>query len=264
MPAIAAEIDSIHVTITPVQCFGLRNGAIQVDTVFGGVKPFFYSLDGQTFTTNPTFDRLWAGEYTLYVRDASGETKDWDITVKEPFELKVRLVASDTNVLAGEVLTLRALASVETDFLKELAWTPLELFQKQDTIRHQLFISETTQFSIVVTDHRGCTASDELTVSVNETKLYFPNVINPSSPSDSYFTVFAGDGVRRVVSLQVFSREGSLVFERLDFQPNAPLQGWGGRWNGKRAPNGVYPYLAKVEMLDGKQKWYEGTVTLVN
>ncbi len=261
--ASSSEVDSIRAIVTPVQCFGLRNGVIHVDTVYGGEKPFFYSLDGQTFTTNPSFERLWAGEYMLYVRDASGGTKSWPYLVKEPAELEVKLVVSATTVVAGESLNIRALASVETEFLQQIEWRPPALFPQQDTLRHTVSISESTQFAIIVHDKYGCAARDELTVEVEKTNIYFPNVIKPGSAADANFTVFAGEGVRRVVSLQVYSRGGSLVFERLDFQPNAPLLGWGGRWDGKSAQTGVYPYLAVVEFWDGKQKRYEGSVTVV-
>jgi len=262
--ARSSEVDSIRVIVTPVQCYGLRNGVIHVDTVFGGEKPYFYSLDGQTFTTNPTFDLLWAGDYLLYVRDASGGTKSWPFLIQEPDELMVKLVVNSSSIMAGEPFNIRALASVETDFLQTIVWQPASVFSRQDTLRHTLNISESTQFSVTIGDHHGCTASDELTVEVEETNLYFPNVINPGSASDAYFTVFAGEGVRRVVSLQIYSRGGSMVFERQDFQPNAPLQGWGGRWNGKVAQSGVYPYLAVVEFWNGKLIQYEGEITLVN
>jgi hypothetical protein len=261
--AKASEVDSVRTIVTPVQCFGLRNGMIQVDTVFGGEKPFYYSLDGQTFTTNPTFDHLWAGEYTLYVRDASGGTKDWPITVKEPAELQVQLQVSKTTVLAGERFSIRAITNVEPEFLQQIEWRPPGLFDWQDTLRHSIEISEPTWFAVIVRDYNNCTASDNLMMEVEKTNLYFPNVIKPGSASDAYFTVFAGEGVQRVVSLQIYNRAGSLVFERRDFQPNAPLQGWGGRWEGQNVQAGVYPYLAIVEFLDGKQIRYEGTVTVV-
>lgn len=260
----ASVIDSVRTIVTPVQCYGLRNGVIQVDTVYGGERPFFYSLDGQSFTTNPTFDHLWAGDYTLYVRDASGGVNHWPIQVKEPGELQVKLLASELNITAGKPLTLRAIINVEPEFLAQIKWRPPALFPKQDTLRQQLSISETTQFAVIIRDFNDCTASSELTVEVEQTNLYFPNVIKPGSATDAYFTVFAGEGVRRVVSLQIYSRGGALVFERLDFPPNAPLLGWGGRWDNRTAQSGVYPYLAVVEFQDGKQARYEGTVTVVN
>lgn len=262
--ATASGVDSVRVVVTPVQCFGLRNGVIQVDSVFGGQKPYYYSLDGQSFTTNPIFDRLWAGEYILHVRDASGGTRIWNVVVKEPAELLVKLIASDSVVVAGEPVQLRALSSVEPEFLSEIIWRPPFLFQRQDTLRQTVQISETTQFAVIIRDYNGCTADFDVTVEVEKSNVYFPNVIQPGSPADAYFTVFAGEGVRRVVSLQVFSRGGALIYEQTDFPPNAPLEGWGGRWDGRFAQPGVYPWLAVIEYLDGKIQRFEGTVTLVN
>ena len=260
----AIEIDSVRTIVTPVQCYGLRDGKIEVDTVFGGKKPFYYSLDGQSFTTNPIFDRLWAGDYTLHVRDSMGMTNSLMIRVKEPLELQVKLVASDPVVVAGQNFEIRAETNVEPEFIHEMEWIPHDSFQYQDTLRHTISISESTQFFIIVRDQHGCTAIGDLTVEVEKALLYIPNVIKPGSASDAYFTIFAGEGVRRVVSLQIYSRVGSLVFERRDFQPNAPLQGWGGRWDGENVQVGVYPYLVVIEFLDGKQARYEGTVTVVN
>lgn len=262
--AHAGEVDSLRTMVTHVQCFGLRNGMIHVDTVFGGEKPYFYSLDGQTFTTNPTFERLRAGQYLLYVRDASGDTKSWPMVVKEPAELQVKLVASAPLVVAGEAVDLRAIVNVEPEFIQQIEWRPGAVFERQDTLRQSVKISEGTWFAVIVRDFNNCTASDNVMVEVEKTNIYFPNVIKPGSESDAYFTAFAGEGVSRIVSLQVYSRNGSLVFERNDFQPNAPLQGWGGRWDGKVAQAGVYPYLAVIEFLDGKQQHFEGTVTVVN
>ena len=260
----AGEIDSVRAKVAPVQCFGLRNGVILIDTVFGGEKPFFYSLDGQTYTTNPIFDRLWAGDYMLHVRDASGATKSWPIKVKEPAFLDIKLLVSDLSVVAGGTVSIRALTSVEPEFLNQIEWWPAHLFPKQDTLRHTIPITETTQIAVIVHDQNGCMASDETTVEVEKANLYFPNVIKPGSATNAYFTVFAGEGVQQVVSLQVFSRTGSMVFERLDFLPNAPQLGWDGLWNGKSVESGVYPYLAVVALLDGKKIRYEGTVTVVN
>jgi len=260
----STEVDSIHTVVTPVQCYGLRNGMIKVDTVYGGEGPFYYSLDGQTFTTNPVFDRLWAGEYSLYLRDASGGISIWPVKIKEPAELQVRLVASEPKVSAGASLKLRALASVESEFLQQIEWLPHALFPRQDTLKQTVTIAEPTEFSITVQDFKGCKATDRVMVEVEEPRVYIPNAIKPGSASDAYFTVFSGEGVRRIVSLQVYSRGGSMIFERLDFQPNAPLLGWAGRWNGKTAQAGVYPYLVVVEFGDGKKVRYEGTVTVVN
>ena len=57
-PAQASCIDSVRLNIRSVQCFGLRNGAIVIDSVYGGEKPFYFSIDGLSFSTRPVFEDL--------------------------------------------------------------------------------------------------------------------------------------------------------------------------------------------------------------
>ena len=231
--------------------------------VYGGQAPYFYSIDGQSFTTNPIFDRLWAGEYTLSIRDALGQTKNWLIKVKEPANLQVKLVGNNSTLAAGDALELRAIVNLEPDFVQHIQWEPQDYFPQQDLSKQIIHPTQATEFTVTVHDYNGCTVSDRFKVEVEDAKLFFPNVIKPGSDSDAYFTLFSGEGVRRVVSLQVYSRSGALIFERESFPPNAPLDGWDGYWEGKVAQAGVYPYLAVVEFWDGKQLRYEGTVTLI-
>lgn len=99
--AVADCVDSIRWSIQPVQCNGLRNGFLYIDHVFGGNPPYYFSLDGQSLSTRPTFYWLAAGEYTLRVKDDSGCTREWLIVMTEPELLQVKLRTSDTLVVAG-------------------------------------------------------------------------------------------------------------------------------------------------------------------
>jgi hypothetical protein len=101
-------------------------------------------------------------------------------------------------------------------------------------------------------------------VAVEQTNLYFPNAFSPDSNQDNYFTLHAGEGVERIVLLQVFNRGGNMVFEKRNFAPNDPQSGWNGKWQGRRAPTGVYPWVAQVQFLDGTKRRYSGGVTLIN
>lgn len=257
-------MDSVWLDVKSVQCYGLRNGVIRIDTVFGGEKPFYYSIDGQSFSTNPTFDRLWPGIYTMYVRDASGCVKQWPVTVAEPEELRVQLFYPKDTLMAGETAQLRAVVTPEDIPISAIEWRPPDMFQVQGTLSQNVIVSQTTTFAIEIRTPGGCVARDQATVEVEPVNLFFPNVIKPGSNQDAYFTVFAGEGVARVVALQVYSRGGGIMFERRDFSPNDPLKGWNGRWRGKTVQTGVYPWLALVEYFDGRQKYFRGSVTVVN
>jgi hypothetical protein len=262
--ALGTCVDSIRVVVRPVQCFGLRNGVIKVDTVYGGEKPFYYSLDGQSFSTRPVFESLWSGDYTVYVRDASGCILPTEVFVPEPEVLKVTLMASDESVEAGIPIQLKAVVSPENTDIRSISWRPPYLFGSQASLEQEVRLSDTTTIAIEITNHDRCIARDQVTIQIEKTNVYMPNVISTNSSTEAYFTVFAGEGVAKVLSLQIYSRNGSLVFERENFAPNDPLKGWNGRWRGKVVQSGVYPYLAVLEYLDGRKKSFQGSITVLN
>lgn len=259
----ASCADSVRFDITPASCFDQRDGKVRIDTVFGGEKPFYYSIDGQNFSTNPVFDRLKADEYVIYVRDASGCITAFYALVEEPEELKVYLSASDSMVVAGDVITLHAEVTPSNASLAEIIWRPPFLFDNPESLHQTIRVNDTTTFAIIVTDSLGCTARAQVFVGVEQTQLYFPNAIAPGSDNNGWFTVFSGEGVTEIESLQVYSRGGALVFERKNFAPNDPLKGWNGRTKGKYVQAGVYSWLAIIKFLDGTQRHFEGTITVL-
>ena len=261
--SFAACVDSIDLEIHSVECYGLRNGFIKVSAVYGGEKPFYYSIDGQSFSTNSAFDRLWPGAYTVYVRDASGCVKQWQAVVPEPEELEVYLFSDKDTVAEGETVNLQAVVTPPGIALQAIEWRPPDLFQVQDSLNQTVRLAETTNFAIEVRTPDGCLARDQITVAVDKTNLYFPNVIRPGSNQDAYFTLFAGEGISRIVSMLIYSRGGSVVFERDNFPPNDPLKGWNGRWGSKPVQPGVYLWVAEIEYLSGKRRQYQGNVTVV-
>lgn len=258
-----ACIDSLWYQIDTVQCNGFRNGKIKVEQVFGGQAPYYYSIDGQSFSTNPTFDHLWAGEYILSVRDASGCVSTMSLNLTEPEKLAIRIQASDSSIIAGKPLLLRALISPENAVLKSILWQPTHLFPKQDTIRQQVVISETIDFSVEITNDKGCVTRNKLTVFVEQINIYFPNALKPGSAEDAYFTVYSGEGVQKVNTLMIYSRTGAQVFEQHDFLPNDPKKGWNGQWNGQRVQAGVYLWVAELVFLDGTLQRFDGSITVV-
>ena len=259
----ASCADSLKFDITPASCYDQRDGVVRIDSVYGGEKPFYFSIDGYNFSTNPVFDRLKANDYTIYVRDASGCITQFYVKIEEPEELKVYLNASDSSVVSGDFITLKAMVTPYNARLEEIVWRPPFLFADPENLQQTVRVNDSTTFAIIVTDSLGCTARAQVFVNVEQTQLYFPNVIAPGSDNDGWFTVFSGEGVREIASLQVYSRGGGLVFEREHFAANDPLKGWNGRAKGKYAQAGVYAWLAVIEFLDGSKRRYEGSITVL-
>jgi hypothetical protein len=261
----ATCIDSIWVKVTPVQCFGLRNGKIRIDSVFGGKKPYYYSIDGQTFSTRPEFESLWTGEYVIYIRDATNCIYTNAVLVKEPEELKTHIMAVDTSVEIGLPVLLSAEVYPASSSIASVEWRPPNLFNSitSASLQQTIYPEESTRIAVEIRDQNGCAARDQIAIHIEKTMVFIPNIIKPGSNQNAYFTIFAGDAVARVLYLQVYSRNGGLIFEQHDFQPNDPLKGWNGRWRGRYAEPGVYAYLAEVLYQNGKHGRFEGSLTIV-
>lgn len=260
----ASCVDTVLLNVKPVQCFGLRNGVIEVTEVHGYYPPYYFSLDGQTFSTRPVFDLLWAGEYLLHVRDSTGCVKVFPVMVPEPEELKVDLDVNDNSIKAGEEFQIKATVYPPTTQLTAILWRPPSLFPNQNQLVQTVSVAEDTDFAIEIRNANGCIARDNLSVTVEQINLYVPNAFSPGSNQNNYFTLFSGEGIKRVVYLQVYGRSGHLIFENRNFQPNDPLMGWNGKWRNRLAPPGYYVWMAEVEYLDGSRERLKGGVALVH
>ncbi len=256
-------VDTILVSVSPVTCNGLRDGAFRVILVEGGQSPYQFSIDNLNFSTNPVFDRLWAGNYILWVRDDTGCLFKNEINIPEPVLLEAKLNTSKTKVKAGEFFTLDVDVEPFGQEIVAVNWRPPTLFDVQNVYVQNISISETTTFAVEIINTGGCVARDHLTVEVEKTDVFIPNIFKPGSNQDSYFTVFAGEGVKIVKSLSVYNRWGTKVFENTNFPANDPFKGWNGKWNGKTAAPGVYLWVAEIEQLDGKIRNEKGDLTLV-
>ena len=90
--------------------------------------------------------------------------------------------------------------------------------------------TETFTYEITVTDANGCTASDEITITVDDTRqVFIPNAFSPDGDGfNDYFFVNAGIDVEIIQSLKIFDRWGSLVFSNNNLLPNDFESGWNG------------------------------------
>jgi len=82
-PAIelAAQIFSNNVTHVCVP--GQNTGSFEV-SAYGGFAPLTYSFNGGAFTSNNIYTNLFAGTYTVTVKDAHNCTKDVTVTITNP------------------------------------------------------------------------------------------------------------------------------------------------------------------------------------
>jgi gliding motility-associated-like protein len=95
----------------PAECLN-QNGSINVSAM-GGTAPLLYSIDGITYSPNPTFTGLSAGNYTVRVKDANGCITSSPATVT----LNNNIVAdagNNASICEGESIVLNGSSNAQT------------------------------------------------------------------------------------------------------------------------------------------------------
>jgi gliding motility-associated-like protein len=90
-------------TVTPVTCFGESDGSITV-TSSGGTAPYEYSITGDndgSYQTDPVFDTLSAGPYTVWTRDMYLCVTSNDITVLQPDSMVIAAATVSGSILCN-------------------------------------------------------------------------------------------------------------------------------------------------------------------
>ncbi|MEL6831374.1 MAG: choice-of-anchor L domain-containing protein [Bacteroidota bacterium] len=127
-------------------------------------------------------------------------------------------------------------------------------------------------YTLRIIDADGCLYEESFDLSATSEDIkdcapvYVPNSFSPNRDgiNDVFSVFFAPDSeVENIVSMQVYDRWGSLVFEQLNFNPLNGTIGWRGNHKGKPANPGAYIYSIKVVFSDGSTLQLSGDVTLI-
>ena len=147
------------VSVVNTTC-GNNNGQITVSGATGGDGTYYYSLDGNTYYTSPTFENLPSGSYTVYVAtvgDNCEATYNVTIGASSPF---TATATANSAVCPGASTTIAATGG-----------STYEWFDGSTLISTNSSVTVTpatqTQYACVVTNASGCQTTVYTTVSVN-------------------------------------------------------------------------------------------------
>ena len=248
-------------------CFGDKT-CISIPNVSGGAGPEYrFSInDGPLFSVDDCVE-VFAGVYDIQVFDNSGCSYDTSLIINQPEELILDL-GPDIEIDLGDSTTVVELVLEGPNIITDLNWEPNSDFDciNSECDRILIYPSVSTLYQVSVEDAMGCTAYDELFVSVNKTvRVFFPNVFSPNGDGfNDIFNLFTGKGIVSVDEFRVYDRWGNQMYEAFNITPNSGgTDGWDGRFKNTQVDIGVYTYFAKVTLLDRDQVNVRGDVTLV-
>lgn len=245
-------------------CHGYSDGALYFSGS-GGNPWYKYSLDGENFTGATAIGGLPSGNYTVYGIDSHGCEDEFTVKLNQPTILTVD-AGEDQQISLGNSALITA-TTFPFDRPVSLTWTSANDTSSfcKSCFSIEVIPPGTTSYLATIVDSTGCTATDEITIFVDDKKpIYVPNAISPNG--DGYnegFTLYGGVAARKINLLRVYNRWGALLFETHDIELNQPKLGWDGNFNGKKCNPGIYVFYAEVSFVDNKTKVFKGDINLL-
>ena len=168
----------------------------------------------------------------------------------------------DWTVSAGRLVTLHAQGSPD---IVKWNWTPPEYLSCTTCPTPEARPNLSTIYKVEVENNYGCKATDEMSLKItcDQGAVFLPTAFSPNRDGKNEWFYPIGRGIKEVVSMRVYDRWGSLVFERNHFQINTATAGWDGTWKDQVAPIGTYVYAIETVCEEGATFIFRGTVTIV-
>ena len=242
---------------------GDNGGQLRIDTVTGGTPPFEYSLDGVVFGNSPVFSSLFAGSYSLIVRDSFGcETER--IQNIAPAPVLTVDAGRDVTINLGDTILLSAITSADAPVFTWITSDSSQLQFNGQSIN--VSPQRTTTYVLQVVDSLSlCNERDIINVKVERVRrVYIPTAFSPNGDgTNDWFFIHGDRALVNIPVMRVFSRTGSMVFEGKDIMPNNNMMGWDGRFRGEELNPGIFVYYAEITFADGATEVFTGDVLLM-
>ena len=195
---------------------------------------------------------------TYTYTDATGCTN----TLIDVIEVRENTVYAgpDTSLFIGDSIQLLVFTS------DDLLWSPVTGLSCSDCTDPWASPQQTTTYWLTETDEYGCVAMDALTITVRtvpDMYIFSPNAFTPNGDSANDYFFLYGPDIVRINNLMVYDRWGNLLYHGLNLPANAETLGWDGTKGGLVAMEGVYAFVAEVELKGGMVIPVHGNITLL-
>lgn len=250
---------SYNANVVNISCFGFVDGQISLDSLNGGVAPYFINLDTLSGTA---FTGLEMGNYSLMIIDAEGCMQNFVTTIFEPTEVSIELNEDSVEIFLGETFSIESNYNVANP---TFYWTPIEYLDCDSCSNPIAAPHNDVTYEVVVIDENGCKAADTIFIAVEQERgIAIPTIFTPNNDgqNDKFTLLGNNPAVVIVEEFKVFDRHGGVMFEARNFELNDPLYGWDGKFRNLYVQSGSYTYQAIVKYVDEKKELFKGSVML--
>jgi len=108
---------------------------------------------------------------------------------------------------------------------------------------------------LTVTDNNGCKASQTINITSHCKDVHIPNTFTPNGDGINDKWVITGLEGDPSANVKIYNRQGELLFQSQGY-----TDAWGGTYNGKKLPAGVYFYVISTK---GANQVLSGSITII-
>ena len=243
------NITTESIVVKEPTCYGLSDGIVKSNTI-GKFSPFSYSWSNGSLDSISTVS---AGQYVVTVTDSTGCSVTSSIEVGEPAPLQVTDSISYSSCKTCD--------AGQAEIFVNGGIAPYSYEWSTGDTTSQIVALPEGKYGYMVTDSNGCSVSGEVSIiNTHEFNVFIPNAFTPNGDGNNdYLEAFGNRLNWKKMSIQIFSREGTLVFES-----NQPDFKWDGKYMGQSLSSGVYVYVFKVTYLDTHvDEMRNGSITII-
>lgn len=246
--------------VNPTCVTNPADGSITLQ-VSGGTLPYSFNWSNGSAWQN--LSNIPPGTYTVTVTDANQCSSNATVVLTYRFDFSVQ-ASAPVNIAYGDSAVLSyTLTGVVTDSTSAYSniWSPSFGLSCTDCSSPGASPSVTTVYQIQIQNYAGCTASDNVTVTVSaDYTIFTPNAFTPNNDGNNdVFTIYGKLNTVAYLDIQIFNRWGEKVFSSNDHHFS-----WDGKYKGVLQNPGVYVWLLKLTYLDGhREELRKGTVSLI-
>ncbi|MEO8821900.1 MAG: gliding motility-associated C-terminal domain-containing protein, partial [Ginsengibacter sp.] len=213
-------------------------------------------------SSSPTASPVSSTNYQVIGSDSKGCFKDTSYVPVKVYPIPEADAGPDQNINVGR--QVKIVPKISQD-VTSVEWTPSIGIVSRDYPSITVNPTQSLEYTLRVKNDGGCTAEDKVSVYVlcDNANIFVPNTFSPNGDGVNDIFYPRGNGVFKILNLQIFSRWGEVVFDKSNFNPNDATSGWDGTFKGKPLPPDVFVYILKVVCDNNSTLVFKGNIALM-
>lgn len=187
------------ITLAQPTCYGYSNGEITI-TPSGGLEPYTYLWSNGD--TTQTISNLAAGNYSVIVNDAIGQTLGGFFTVPQPDQIVVQgIVTNATMNQPNGAIDITAVSNTSGNYTWEWTSNNTQSFNPSSLDQTNLMAG---LYKLIITDANGCQSTTSFQVNKIITPFNKPGFTLPGSNNNPSAISIQGNDTETIQDTKIY------------------------------------------------------------